>query len=50
MSMLKVENLKKVFRTEEIETIALNGVTFEVIKQCCSLCNSTEICSLVRRQ
>ena len=30
MSMLKVENLKKVFRTEEIETIALNGVTFEV--------------------
>ena len=28
--MLKVENLKKVFRTEEIETIALNGVTFEV--------------------
>ena len=30
MSMLKVENLKKVFRTEEIETIALNGVTVEV--------------------
>ena len=28
--MLKVENLRKVFRTEEIETIALNGVTFEV--------------------
>ncbi|MEG2848858.1 MAG: ABC transporter ATP-binding protein, partial [Bacteroidales bacterium] len=28
--MLKVENLKKSFRTEEIETIALNGVTFEV--------------------
>ena len=28
--MLKVENLKKVFRTEEIETIALNGVSFEV--------------------
>ena len=24
MSMLKVENLRKVFRTEEIETIALN--------------------------
>lgn len=28
--MLKIENLKKVFRTEEIETIALNGVSFEV--------------------
>ncbi|MCI2081736.1 MAG: ABC transporter ATP-binding protein [Bacteroidales bacterium] len=28
--MLKIENLKKVFRTEEIETIALDGVTFEV--------------------
>ena len=27
--MLKVENLKKVFRTEEIETIALNGVRSE---------------------
>lgn len=31
MSMLKIENLKKVFRTEEIETIALNGVSFEEI-------------------
>ena len=28
--MLKVENLKKSFFTEEIETIALNGVSFEV--------------------
>ena len=28
--MLKVENLHKIFRTEEIETIALNGVSFEV--------------------
>ncbi|MCK9626047.1 MAG: ABC transporter ATP-binding protein [Bacteroidales bacterium] len=28
--MLKIENLKKSFRTEEIETIALNGVSFEV--------------------
>lgn len=28
--MLKVENLMKSFRTEEIETIALNGVSFEV--------------------
>lgn len=28
--MLKVENLKKSFRTESIETIALNGVSFEV--------------------
>lgn len=32
MAMLKVENLKKSFRTEEIETIALNGVTFDVNK------------------
>ena len=30
MAMLKVENLKKSFFTEEIETIALNGVSFEV--------------------
>lgn len=30
MAMLKVENLKKSFRTEDIETIALNGVTFDV--------------------
>lgn len=30
MSMLKVENIKKSFCTEEIETIALNGVSFEV--------------------
>ena len=28
--MLKIENLKKVFRTEEIETIALNGVSMEI--------------------
>ncbi len=28
--MLKIENLKKVFRTEEIETIALDGVSLEV--------------------
>ena len=28
--MLKVENLQKIFRTEEIETIALNGVSFEI--------------------
>ena len=28
--MLKVENLRKSFFTEEIETIALNGVSFEV--------------------
>ena len=28
--MLKVTDLKKVFRTEEIETIALDGVSFEV--------------------
>ena len=28
--MLKIEELKKVFRTEEVETIALNGVSLEV--------------------
>lgn len=28
--MLKVEKLEKVFRTEDIETVALNGVSFEV--------------------
>ncbi|MCR5551062.1 MAG: ABC transporter ATP-binding protein, partial [Bacteroidales bacterium] len=28
--MLKVENLQKIFRTEEIETVALNGVSFEI--------------------
>ena len=31
--MIKVTNLSKVFRTEEIETVALNGVSFE-IKEC----------------
>ncbi|MFK5890054.1 MAG: ABC transporter ATP-binding protein [Flavobacteriaceae bacterium] len=30
--MIKIENLVKVFRTEEIETYALNGVNFEVKK------------------
>ena len=30
MPMLKVEELKKSFLTEEIETIALDGVSFEV--------------------
>lgn len=30
MLMLKVENLKKSFYTEEIETIALNGVSFDI--------------------
>ena len=28
--MIKIENLKKVFRTEEIETVALNDVSLEV--------------------
>ena len=28
--MIKVENLSKSFRTEEVETIAFNGVSFEV--------------------
>lgn len=28
--MIKIDNLKKVFRTEEVETLALQGVSFEV--------------------
>jgi len=28
--MIKIENLTKVFRTEEVETVALNGVSLEV--------------------
>ena len=28
--MIKVSNLSKVFRTEEIETTALDGVSFEI--------------------
>ena len=28
--MIKVENLVKIFRTEDIETLALNGVSFEI--------------------
>ena len=28
--MIKVENLVKIFRKEEIETLALNGVSFEI--------------------
>ena len=28
--MIKVTNLSKVFRTEEIETTALNSVSFEI--------------------
>lgn len=28
--MIKIENLTKVFRTEEVETVALNGVNMEV--------------------
>lgn len=30
--MIKVENLTKVFRTEEVETLALNDISFEVGK------------------
>ena len=30
MSMLKIQDLKKVFRTEEVETVALNGISMEV--------------------
>ena len=28
--MIKIENLSKVFRTEEVETVALNGVNMQV--------------------
>ena len=28
--MIKIENLSKVFRTEEVETVALDGVNLEV--------------------
>ncbi|MBR6162249.1 MAG: ATP-binding cassette domain-containing protein, partial [Bacteroidales bacterium] len=28
--MIKVQNLTKIFRTEEIETLALDGVSFEI--------------------
>ncbi len=28
--MLKINNLKKIFRTEEIETVALNGISLDV--------------------
>ena len=28
--MINVSNLSKIFRTEEIETTALNGVSFEI--------------------
>jgi len=28
--MIKTENLKKIFRTEEVETLALNGVSIEI--------------------
>ena len=30
--MIKIENLEKMFHTDEIETYALNGVNFEVKK------------------
>ena len=28
--MIKLENIQKVFRTEEVETVALGGVSLEV--------------------
>ena len=28
--MIKTENLSKIFRTEEVETVALNGVSINV--------------------
>ncbi|MBP3251535.1 MAG: ABC transporter ATP-binding protein [Prevotella sp.] len=30
--MIKLENIEKIFRTEEVETVALNGVSLEVKK------------------
>ena len=30
--MIKLENIQKVFRTEEVETVALGGVSLEVKK------------------
>ena len=30
--MIKLENIQKVFRTEEVETVALGGVSLEVNK------------------
>lgn len=30
--MLKIENLEKIFRTEEVETLALNGVSMHIAK------------------
>ena len=30
IKMIQVSNLSKIFRTEEIETTALNGVSFEI--------------------
>ena len=30
LDMIKVQNLSKIFRTEEIETLALDGVSFEI--------------------
>ncbi|MEG2865550.1 MAG: ATP-binding cassette domain-containing protein, partial [Mucinivorans sp.] len=30
--MLKIENIEKIFRTEEVETLALNGVSLEIEK------------------
>ena len=28
--MIKVNNLEKIYRTEEIETVALNSISFEI--------------------
>ena len=28
--MIKLENLQKIFRTEEVETVALNGVNLTI--------------------
>ncbi len=30
MTMIKIENLEKIYRTEEIETVALNKISFEI--------------------
>jgi putative ABC transport system ATP-binding protein len=32
MSMIKISNLEKIYRTEDIETVALNKISFEIAK------------------
>ena len=43
--MIKLENIQKVFRTEEVETVALGGVSLEV---CSTILPVASIGSMVR--